>query len=394
MATFTYKAHTNSGKSETGRMEADSREDLIRMLRADGKYCYEVKEKDAISQEDRPLKLKEISDFCRQLSSMLGAGINMSRSLNTIYLSNVSRRTKAAALRLYESVLTGQSLSQSMQQMGKIFPELLIYMVETGETSGNLDAILESMAEHYDQELYLKKKVQSAMIYPLILCIVSICCIGFMLTNVFPQFLSMYGGVDLPGPTQALIALCDSLQAHWMILLGVLLAMALLFTYLMTKKDFRISLKRILLQLPVIGRLMRTILTSRFASTFAILYASGIGVLKSVDILSRVMHNDYVEQQLIQVQNELRQGSMLSSALDEVKVFDQMLITTITVGEESGMLEEMLRKTGIYFSRESETALARMVALIEPVMIVVMGFIVGFIVIASITPVFSMYQQL
>jgi len=204
----------------------------------------------------------------------------------------------------------------------------------------------------------------------------------------------MYAGVDLPAPTRLLMSLSDGLKNNWAVLLGVLLALSMLFAYLMTKKSFRVRVSRSQLKLPVIGKLLRTILTSRFASTFAILYSSGIGVLKSVDILSRVMNNAYVEQELIGVQEGLRQGNMLSSSLDEIKIFDQMLITTVAVGEESGMLDEMLRKTGSYFSRESETALARLVALIEPVMIVVLGMIVGFIVIAAITPVFSMYEQI
>ena len=394
MATFKYKAHTEAGKSESGKMEAESREDLIRILRSDGKYCYDVRQLGAEALQNKPLKLKEISNFCRQLSSMLGAGVNMSRSLNTIYLSNVSKRMKSASLTLYESVLRGQPLSQSMQQMGKVFPELLIYMIETGEASGTLDDILENMADHYEQELYLKKKAVSALIYPIVLCIVSVAVVVYLLANVFPKFVDMYAGVDLPAPTRLLMSLSDGLKNNWAVLLGVLLALSMLFAYLMTKKSFRVRVSRSQLKLPVIGKLLRTILTSRFASTFAILYSSGIGVLKSVDILSRVMNNAYVEQELIGVQEGLRQGNMLSSSLDEIKIFDQMLVTTVAVGEESGMLDEMLRKTGSYFSRESETALARLVSLIEPIMIVVLGIIVGFIVIAAITPVFSMYEQI
>lgn len=394
MAAFQYKAHTADGKLHSGAAEAASEEELLHQLRTQGLYCFEIKEEQGRSVQPTPLRLKELTNFCRQLSSLLNAGINMSRALDTLYQSNTSRRVRAAALSLYESVLRGRSLSQSMKQLGPAFPELLIYMTETGEASGTLEAILEEMADHYEQELQLKKKAQSALIYPCILAVVSVAVVIFMLVSVLPKFISMYDGVALPLPTRALLALSGFLQTKWAWILGALLALALAVGWMMEQKPVRIAVKQMQLRLPVVGRLLRTILTSRFASTFAVLYSSGIGILQSVDILSRVMDNDYVEQQLQGVKSELQDGQMLSAALEKTGVFDQILITMISVGEESGTLDTMLKKTGRNFQRDAETALVRLVALIEPVMIVALGAIIAFIVLAIITPVFSMYQQI
>ena len=394
MATFQYKAHSADGKLQSGEAEAASEEELLHQLRAQGLFCFEIREAQRRLAQLSPLSLKELTNFCRQLSSMLNAGINMSRSLDTLYRSNASKRVRGAALALYESVLRGRSLSQSMKQLGKTFPELLIYMTETGEASGTLEAILEDMADHYEQELQLKKKAQSALIYPCILAAVSIAVVIFMLISVLPKFISMYDGVPLPLATRALLAISEFLQTKWAWLLGALLALTLSVGWLMGQKPVRIAAGRAQLQMPVAGKLLRTILTSRFASTFAVLYASGIGILQSTDILSRVMNNDYVEQQLQGVKAELQDGQMLSVALERTGVFDQVLITMISVGEESGTLDTMLKKTGRNFQRDAETALVRLVSLIEPVMIVTLGVVIAFIVLAIITPVFSMYQQI
>lgn len=394
MATFRYKGYSKIGELQAGLVEAADREAVLNQLRSQDIFCFEVIQEREKEVQSRPLKLKELTSFCRQLSSMLTAGINMSRALDTMYRSNANKRIRDTALTLYESVLKGQPLSESMRQLGKTFPELLISMVETGEMSGTLEEILETMAAHYEQELQMKKKAQSALIYPAILSIVSIIVVVFMLTFVLPTFVKMYDGVDLPVPTQIIMRLSDFVRTQWGLLLGVLLGLALLIPSLMSLKKVRIRVKKTLLYLPVVGRLLRTILTARFASTFAVLYSSGIGILQSTDILSRVVNNDYVEQRLLEVKDRLQEGQLLSAALEQMNVFDRVLVTMVAVGEESGTMDSMLQKSGKNFQKEAEMALTQMVALIEPLMIVLLGVVVGFIVLAMILPVFSMYQQI
>ena len=393
LAQFSYQARTEDGKLERGVAEAADREALVHQLRDRGLYCSTVQESHGVSVAERPLKLKNLSAFCRQLAAMQHAGVSMARSLDTICESTSDKRTRGAAFRLYEGVLKGQSLSESMKQQGKVFPELMIYMTETGEVSGTLDQIMESMSGHYEREHETRKKAQSAMIYPVILSVVAVGVVIFLLTSIIPSFVSMYDGVELPWPTQILLNLSTFVQSYWGGLLAVLLGITVLITWLKTLRRVRIASGRRRLHTPILGKLRRTILTSRFSSTFSVLYSSGISILKSIDVTSRVLGNAYVEEEMKKVTEGLRRGGMLSAALDELHLFHPMMISMVKAGEESGALDNMMKKTGAYFEKEAQVALNQMVAMLEPLMIVIFGFIIGFIVISIILPIFGMYQQ-
>jgi len=396
MAKFSYRARWGDGKTEKGIIEALDREDLVRKLRSDNKFLIEASEQKKREEGTASLNKKELSIFCRQMSAMLGAGIGMSRALDTLYRSGLSRNLKSAALSLYEGVLSGASLSDSMKRQGKRFPELLVYMTETGEASGELDRIMDNMSDHYASEEEMQKKVKSALTYPVILAVVSVVVIVFMLTKILPTFIGMYGDTPLPVPTRILMAISNFLISQWGILLGAALVLTLLFTWLGTKKGYRISVKKHQMNMRIfgIGNLIRTIMTSRFASTFAILYSSGISILQCMDISSRVMSNDYVEDRLKSVAEDLRKGRSFADSLTETEVFDKMLYTMVSVGEESGSLDSMLMKTGEYFRKEADSALNQLIALIDPVMIIIFGVIIGFIVLAIMLPIFGMYQQI
>jgi len=396
MAKFSYRARLENGKTENGFMEALNEKDLLRKLRNTGKYCISFREKNVIEKEIPPLKSRELSIFCSQMAAMLGAGIGMSQSLDTLYQSGLSKNLKAAALSLYEGVLDGDSLSLSMKKQGKVFPELLVYMTETGEASGELDSIMNNMAEHYATEEEMHKKIKSALTYPIILALVTVVVVVLMLTKILPSFIGMYGDTPLPLPTKMLMGLSDFLIHKWGILLTAALILALLFSWLNTVKSYRIAVRRNHMKNPIfgMGKLIRTVLTSRFASTFGILYSSGISILECIDISTRVMNNDYVEDRLKNVADCLRQGQTLAESLDNTEVFDRMLVTMVRVGEESGSLDEMLRKTGAYFKKEADGALNQLIALIDPLMIIIFGGIIGFIVLAIMLPIFGMYQQI
>lgn len=395
MAEFKYKAVTYDGSAENGISEAADREELMHRLREQKLYPLSVKEyKAAAKATPKPLRLKQLSAFCRQLAAMLHAGVSMAKALDTLCQSGSDKRTRAVSLAVYEGVLKGQSLSESMKQQEKVFPELLIYMTETGEASGTLDVIMEKMAKHFEREQQMKKKIMGALTYPILLSVVAVFVVTFLLTAVLPQFLEMYEGVALPMPTRVLMGISTFLTEKWGVALGVLLGVVLLCTWLMSQKAVRIAIDDIKLRLPIAGKLQKTILTSRFASTFSVLYGSGISILRSIDVTSRVMGNQYVEQKMMMVSESLRQGGMLSAALSAVGIFNPMFLSMVLVGEESGSLDEMLEKTGAFFEKESAAALSQMVALIEPVMIVVFGVIIGFIVLAIILPIFGMYAQM
>lgn len=394
MAKYSYKARTAEGTIEHGIAEATDREALIHQLRDRGLYCSAIRESGETAAMNRPLKLKSLAAFCRQLAALLHAGINMSRALDTICQASSDKRMHDAAFQLYEGILKGQSLSESMKQQERVFPELLIYMTETGEVSGTLDQIMESMSTHFEREQEIRKKVQSAMIYPIILAVVALIVVVFLLLEVIPSFINMYDGVALPWPTQVLLSISEFLKGYWPVVLGGVLGIVLLMTWLRTQPAYRIASGRRKLHTPVAGKLRRTILTSRFASTFSVLYSSGISILKSIDITSRVLGNAYVEREMADVTEGLRRGGMLSANLEELKIFHPILISMVKAGEESGSLDDMMKKTGTFFEKEAQAALSQLVAILEPVMIVIFGIIIGFIVISIILPIFGMYQNI
>lgn len=393
MAQFTYKARTEDGVLERGTAEAADREALIHLLRDKGLYCFSAQESGREVEAPRPIKLKHLSAFCRQLAAMQHAGVSMARSLDTISTATTDKRTRSAVLLLYEGVLKGQSLSESMKAQGKAFPELLIYMTETGEVSGTLDQILESMAVHYEREHETRKKVQSAMTYPVLLGVIALLLVVFLLVSIIPSFVTMYGDAALPLPTQILLSLSDIIKHYWAALLGAAFGLTVLFTALRANHGYRVAADKRKLSFPILGKLRRTILTSRFASTFSVLYSSGISILKSIDVTSRVMGNAYVEESMKKISESLRRGGMLSASLEELNIFHPTLISMVKAGEESGSLDDMMNKTGTYFEKESQAALSQMVALLEPLMIVIFGVIIGLIVLSIILPIFGMYQQ-
>ena len=396
MPQFAYKAKTSEGKLQRGVMNAANREELLIQLRSEGLFCYEISDRGEEQTVERwsPIKLKQIAPFCRQLSAMLRSGVNMARALDIIYNSTKKKQMRAAAFQLYEGVHRGQALSETMAQMGKAWPELLIYMVETGETSGTLDVIMERMASHFENEVQLKSKIQGAMIYPIILLIVAIAAVVFILTFALPQFLSMYEGYDLPITTQMLLAISDFITGNWAFLLVSIVVFIGLWMFLMTQRPFNIQVKKLLLRVPIFGPLLRTIYTSRFASTFSILYGSGISILKSIEITGRVLGSTYIEERLKEAGAGLAAGDMLSDCLTRIKVFNTIFISMVLVGEESGALDDILAKNGAYFEQEANAALSKMVAMIEPIMIILMAVIIGFIVISIIMPIFTMYSQI
>jgi len=396
MAQYSYRVKTLDGKTEHGTAEAASRNELLSRLRDAGKYCYRIEEKKSAVKETVPLKRRELILFCSQMSAMLSAGIGMAHALNTLYEVGVSRNLKSAALSLYESVLGGFPLSAGMKKQGRTFPELLIYMTEAGEASGDLDHILETMAGHYTTEEEMNKKVRNSMTYPVILGVVSIVVVVFLLTNILPTFIGMYGDTPLPVPTRILIAISNFLTYRWKYLIAGALFLALLFSWLNTRKWYRRAVGKRKLNNPFmgIGKLRRTILTSRFASTFAVLFMSGTGILQCMEISSRVMNDAYVEECLTKASAGLEKGHSLSESLGDAGIFDKMLLMMTETGEESGNLDNMLKQAGEYYKRESESALSRLIAMIDPVMIIVFGIVIGFIVIAIMLPIFSMYQQI
>lgn len=393
MAVFYYRSRRMDGTEVRGTMEAADRDDLVSQLRREGLYVFHIHQLNRLAgvMWKPRISLKNISVFCSQMSAMLGAGIPAAKSLDMCRRSAADRNVKEALNAVSERVQKGQALSQAMLESGNLFPAFLIYMVETGESSGTLDVIMKKMSAHYEQEVHLRGKIRTALIYPCILAVVAVAAVAFMLTFVLPQFTHMFTDMELPVLTSLLIAFSNFLRVNWLSVLSGVFITVSLFGWMMTKDSFRRVIHKSILLLPITGKLIKTIYTSRFASTFAVLYGSGVDILNCLDISGRVLGNSYVRQQLQKTSIQLRAGDMFSDALKNTEVFDLIFVSMVMIGEESGSLEQMLADVGTFYEKEANTAISQLIALVEPVMILIMGGVIGIIVLAIMLPIFKMY---
>lgn len=395
MPRYIYKAKTMEGKVLKGTAEAAEPGYLLTYLKAKGLYCYEYHMEDAGVRYRPPIfKRKALPPFCRQISAMLTAGVSLSKALKVSYEAAEDPTIKETLLRLREYIYKGMTLSEAMENMEGVFPNLLVHMVRTGESSGRLDEILGKMAEYYSREEELGAKVRTAMTYPLILFGVTIGAAVFMLTTVLPQFTTMLEEQELPRLTRVMMSASFSLRNHGILyFIGFLILLAV-FMGALSIPRVRLRADRAIFSSPFVGRLIKTVDTSRFASAFAVLYGSGVGILEAIYTTGKVMDNSYVEQCLEEVAESLKKGDMLSQALKRMDLFHPVFISMVVAGEESGSLESVLEDAGEYYKGEAARAISQMVALLEPVMILVMALIVGSIVMSIMMPVFTMYTSM
>lgn len=397
---YKYKAVSQNGEVIEGFFEGNEESDVLAMLKGNNYLPVSVK-KDISSEKkidifSKKIKKKDLAVFCRQFYTMLDAGIGIVKCIDILEKQSENKNLKKALGTLHENVQKGFTLSEGMKKHSTVFPSLLINMVEAGEVSGNLDIIMERMAVHFEKENKLENKIKSALIYPVVLAVVSIAVVIFLLVAVMPTFIGMFesSGQALPKPTQILLNISNWLTEYWYIFIPIVLALIVgfvLFKQTPTGINFVDTLK---IKIPVIKDTNVKIITARFARTLSTLMSSGIPLLQSIEIVSRVVGNKIVHDRLEIASEDVRKGISLSRAINEVGIFPPMVDSMIKIGEESGSLDDILYKTADFYDEEVEVALQRMTSLMEPVMLVIMALIIGFIVIAMAMPMFDMVNTI
>lgn len=393
---FKYKSISQNGQIVEGFYEANSEEDVVAMIKGNNQLPISIERdigRDAQVELFKPrVKKKDLAVFCRQLYTMIDAGLSIVKSLDVLALQTENKTLRNAIISVNEEVQKGLVLSEAMKKHRKIFPSILISMVEAGEVSGNLDIILERMASHFEKENKLENKVKGALLYPSVLIVVSIAVVIFMLVAVLPTFISMFegSGAVLPGPTSLLINISISLKIYWYLYAAFVLILGISI-YIFNQSDmgrrFFDSLK---LRVPIVKSTSVKIITSRFTRTLATLISSGIPIIRAMEVVSRVVNNKLIEERLTESIEALRKGVPISRAVKDVGVFPPMVDSMIKIGEESGSLDDILNKTADFYDDEVEAALQKMTTLIEPLLIIGMALIIGFIVIAMTLPMFNM----
>lgn len=395
MPRYRYIAKGMNGRVCKGSMEASDPADLTERLKQRELYCFRWREiEESRSSGLSPLKIRMLPPLCRQFSSMMAAGVPLGDILTVSIRAEGDKGMKKVLLRIRKAVYEGSTLSEAMEATEGIFPNLLVYMIQTGEASGRLDEILDRLAAYYSREEELAGKVRAAMTYPLILLFVTICCSIFLLTAVLPQFAAMLQGARLPALTRFMLGAGEQLRLHGGLYAAAMLILILFILSASAVTGVRLRIGRALLHIPFAGKLLKIIYTSRFASSFSVLYGSGTGILEALDIAGRVIGNEHIRLEIREACFCMEQGQSLSKALGRLEMFPPVFLSMTAAAEESGDLERIMEQTGRYYEKEAERAMSQMIALLEPAMILVMAGMVGSIVLAVMLPMFQMYSSI
>lgn len=400
MANYKYRAMNPDNQKIEGRYEARSKEQVVDFITGNGLYplmVEEIVESTNIEIKiNRKVKIKDIAVFCRQFYTMLNAGVPILECLTILrgQVENIKLRNAVADVE--EEVKRGGVLSDAMKKHDKIFPKLFISLVESGEASGRLEEIMLRMSNYYEKENKINNKVKNAMIYPIILSLVCIVAVVFILTYVMPTFVDIFKqtGTSLPWNTRLLLWTSQTIIDHWFILLvGIVVIVFGVKSYLKTEQG-KITYSKLKLSIPVIKTLNQKIIVSQFTRTLSTLISSGLPLIECLNIVTKVVSNKIAEDALGNVTEKVSRGEGLHSSLKETEIFPNMLYSMVRIGEETGSLDDILNKTADFYDDELEAQIQAAVSLMEPVLIVIMGLIIAFIVISVMLPLFDSYSKI
>jgi len=401
--TYKYKGIDSAGRVIEGVFHANSKDEVIKLIRDKGQSPIKVEKDEAKSKDIKDyelfkprVKVKDISVFCKQLYTMLNAGMPLTNCLDVLATQTENKTLKKSVKEMSSQVQTGAILSEAMKNQKRIFPNLLVTMVEAGEMTGNLDNVLARMSEHYEKENKINSKIKGAMVYPAILSIAAIGVVIFLLTFIMPTFIGMFtsSGVELPLPTRILMSISEALSTYWYIFTLIFIGILFLISRFVRTKEGKRFFDTLIYRLPVVGQSTVKISTSRFTRTLSTLLGSGIPIVDALEASASVTGNMLVIDGMDDVVDEVKKGINISFLLQKMQYFPPMMISMIGIGEESGAIEDMLGKTADYYDEELEASIQKMLSMLEPMLILFMGVFIGFIVIAMMMPLFDMTQTI
>ncbi|MBR7038196.1 MAG: type II secretion system F family protein [Oscillospiraceae bacterium] len=396
MKSYTYVAVNEKGKEIKGSLNAENEKDFLTQIKAKGLTLKTFDEKaGSDSKSIKKFKTQDLAFCCRQLAAMLTSGLTLVKALDILSKEQPTEQARAVWQDIYENVQKGESFSESLQMYRGVFPEFLISMVSAGESSGSLDTIMQRMSDHYQKEQKMNNTIKGAMTYPIILGILCIVIIIGMFTFIMPTFAGLYESPDdMPAFTKVMMAFSDSLVHFWYVYILVVLAIVFAVTYVMKIPSTRLKWDKLIIKGPGFGPLVVKIYTARFARTLSSLYSSGIPMVECLKRSSAILGNRYIDECFENVIDEVKQGETLSASIQRTEIFDSMFCSIIFVGEEAGALDTILGKTAEYYDEEADSAVARLVSLLEPVMIIVMGVAVCMLLLAVFPALYGSFDAI
>lgn len=399
MSKYKYKAISSKGEVIQGVHECRSREEVLNLIVSSGYSPLSIEEaiggKEIILGKKNKVNNKDISIFCKQLATMIEAGVSITNAISLLAEQIPNKKLGEVLVKVDEDIRKGEELSVAMGKYSNEFPTLLISMIQVGEQSGTLDSIMNRMATYYEKQTKMNGKLKNALIYPGILATVTVFVVIFILTYIMPMFMDMFesAGSDLPAMTKIVLSLGDGIR-HYGILIGLVIVGTVVgFKYYTKRVDAGIYMySKYKLKKSLFKDLNQKIVVSRFARGLSTVLGAGLSIASSIDVVSAVLENKYADVKLKTVKERMLAGDTLSDAIKESQLFPPMLGSMIKIGEEAGELDNILSKTADFYDEELERAIEAFTTILDPIMLVIMGVVVGFLIISILTPMFEMYN--
>ncbi len=408
MPVFEVVAVDKTGREIKRTVNAPSKESVAEQLRKQGLQPREISEKVEQTRVKRKIggfslrrrvPLKDLAVFCRQFATMIGAGVPMIRCLDVLEQQTTNPRLKAVIRDIEAEIEGGASLTAAMAKHPRVFSNLAVGLVRAGEVGGVLDETLDRLATFLENDLELRRRVKSAMTYPTLVLFFALGIVIFLSTWIVPRFLKLFLDLGMstdqfPLPTRMLAAFSDFLIHKWWLLTIIVIGLVIAFNRIRATRIGRRYWDLIRLKVPVFGRLNHELAVARFARTLATLLSSGVPILQALDTTAGTVDNEIIADAILQSRASIREGDTIANPLGASGMFPPMVVQMVTIGEETGQLDSMLTKIADFYEAEVEARLESLTAALEPVMIVLLGFIVGFIVISMFLPLITIISQL
>jgi len=410
MPTFTYSARDKTGRQIKEMAEAASKDALLEQLRGKGLFVSTVSEKKTGKRTKEKgkggivlfqgrVKLKDLSIFYRQFATMVNAGVSLIRCLDVLEQQTSSYRLKTIIRDIESELEGGASLSQAMGKYPRTFTQLAIGLVRAGEVGGVLDETLNRLAIFVEKDMELRRKVKSAMTYPVLVLIFATSIVILLTTYILPQFIQVFKDLGLkedafPLPTLMMMRASDFVMHKWWMVILIIVGLVVVFNRVKATKTGKRVHDTLMLKMPVFGGLTHKIAIARFARTLATLIGSGVPILQAMETTAGTITNDLISDAVLAARANIRQGDTIADPLAASKQFPPMVVQMVAIGEETGQLDDMLEKVADFYEAEVDATLAGLAAALEPIMIVLLGVVVGFIVISMFLPLVSIITQL
>ena len=398
MAKFSWEGKSRAGGTITGEMDAPNEAFVLAQLRREQVAPIRIRKRGAglalhlPFRGEKKVTQKELAIFTRQFATMIDAGLPLVQCLDILGMQQENASFKKVILKVKEDVESGSTFADALSKHPKVFDSLFVNLVAAGEVGGILDTILTRLAEHIEKAMRLAKKIRGAMVYPSTIVAVAVVVTVVLLLYVIPIFAKMFSdfGQTLPAPTLMVLAISDFTRKYFLAVVVFLFILAAAVRWYYRTENGRRNIDRLLLRLPVLGSLLQRIAVARFSRTLGTMVSSGVPILESMDIVARTAGNKVIEEAIIRARGSISEGKTIAEPLAESRVFPPMVTQMVGVGEATGALDAMLNKIADFYDEEVDSAVDALTSLLEPMLMVFLGVVIGGLVIAMYLPVFKL----